>query len=62
MTNFFDDYVLVAPAPIAKFMYKGMKNVLEILGWTLKKDSINDPETQFIGLIHLRSLGRFTAV
>ena len=50
VTNFFDDYVLVAPAPIAKFMYKGMKNVLEILGWTLKEDSINDPETQFTGL------------
>lgn len=28
VTNFFDDYVVVAPAPIAKFMYKGMKNVL----------------------------------
>ena len=50
MTNFFDDFVLVAPAPIAKFMYKGMIAVLEILGWKLKQDSIVSPDVRFTGL------------
>ena len=50
VTNFFDDFVLVAPAPIAKFMYKGMIAVLEILGWKLKKDSIVFPDIKFTGL------------
>ena len=41
MTNFFDDFVLIGPAPIAR--YKGTMTVLKILGCDLKPDSIQMP-------------------
>jgi len=48
VTNFFDDFVCIAPAGVADSMYARARMMLTELGWKLKKKSIISPDYEFM--------------
>ena len=50
VTNFFDDFVCIAPACVIDKMYERCKRIINLMGWKLKEKSIIKPDYEFVAL------------
>ena len=51
VTNFFDDFVCIAPSVVVDAMYERTQRILNMMGWKLKPKSLNPPDFEFTALV-----------
>ena len=50
VTNFFDDFICIAPTCVIDQMYERCKIIINLMGWKLKEKSIIKPDYEFVAL------------